>query len=1490
MNLFVKSAIRTGFLFLCLLIFNSSRAQVVINEICPSNISNKLNENGEYDDWIEIYNDGSSPVNMGGYGLSDEIAKPYKFVFPYFELGPGQRVLVFASGINRTDLSNHWETAVLAQSTWRYFEGTSQPDTNWRNLNFDHSSWSTGQGGIGYGDGDDNTTISSSSKSVMMRKEFFVPDTANIASAVFNIDYDDGFVAFLNGVEIARANLGTPGDRPAYNVYASSSHEAMMYQGNQPDSFYLDAAFLKTILLPGVNVLAVQVHNQSSSSGDLSAIPFLSFGMLSATQTFSNVPAWFRSPGYNYFQADFKLSRDGETILLTDDAGLNLDQQEYSRMDPNHSTGRSSDGSSTWCIFTSPTPLASNSSSTCYPGYASDPVFSVAEGFYSSSRSLSLSTSMSGAKIRYTTNGEEPTSSSTQYNNPININSTKTIRVKVFKTGFLPSPTFTKSYFINEDIDLPVVTISTDPDNLWDYNTGIYATGPGASSSYPYFGANFWKDWERPAAIEYFDTNRDRQLSFDAQIEIYGNYSQAKPQKSFEVKLSAEMGTSEIEYGLYPDKPQVNETDNFILRNGGTDWNKVHYRDALMERVMKNTHSGYLATDPVVVFLNGDYWGVYTVHENHDQHWVKNNYGLGKDEIDFLLEGGNITTKFGSDDSFWDMVNYATNQNPNGSQYYSQMDEMLDINNFVDYMIAETYFNNGDWMGDWTNNIKMWRPKASGGKWKYLLYDLDFGLGYSGSVNDNRLAIARNPNSQNYTSDMFDALLNNTTFRTYFINRYADLINTIYKSSTLKDVSQEFEDIMRHDMSDHFSKWSSFDGDTYSISTWNTRISSMESFINSRPSRVRDQIQSEFNLQSQVTLTVNVSPSGSGRIQISTVNPETYPWSGVYFRGNPVTITAMPNPGYEFDHWRSNVVISSNNYDQSATINFTSTDQITAYFSGSSESPKITISEINYHSSDALDASDWIELHNYGSVDLDISNWKLRDKKDYHTFTFPVNTVIEAGEYLVIAEDLSKFQSYFPQVNNVTGPLGFGFDNGGDEVRLFDYRNTSIVESDFDDNAPWPTNVDGQGYTLELIDHLANLSSASNWFSGCIGGSPGRAYSAPASTISLSGPTEFCDGGSVELSAPTGTGNTYQWYNNGTYIFGETQANYTAVTPGNYTVSISSQGCTVLSSSINVNVIAQGTTPVVGNSYSCGQGTVELHAHANDTVFWYEVSSGNLVGTGSSYTTPVLFVTSGYMAISSSVCPSIPAIALAEIIEYSDPPVTQDNYSCGPGVITLSASSADPVSWYDSASGGNLLATGPVFNTPNLQSTTQFYVLAGTNCPSAAIPVTAYVHAAPTVNLGPDTAIQSGTILTLDAGPGFSSYLWSTFEITQSIVVNSAGMYSVIATDANNCTATDIIDVSVSTDLSSNAFVSDAMHVYPIPVRDRLNLEYIKQSSSENIVRIFNPEGRLVFVKNIYGLPGLHSVELNLQELSSGIYFLSLQQEGKEQVILIPLE
>jgi hypothetical protein len=189
---------------------------------------------------------------------------------------------------------DHWETVVFNNDTWNYFIGTSEPDLNWRSLSYDDSSWLKGAGGIGYGDNDDNTIISQCT-SVFIRHSFNITDTASIARAVLSMDYDDAFVAYLNDVEIARA--GITGIHPAYNQLGAD-HEATMYSGGTPESFVIEKKLLKTCLLPGENILSIQVHNSSTTSSDMSSNAFFSLGITNSKYDYRQVPTWFQAPFY----------------------------------------------------------------------------------------------------------------------------------------------------------------------------------------------------------------------------------------------------------------------------------------------------------------------------------------------------------------------------------------------------------------------------------------------------------------------------------------------------------------------------------------------------------------------------------------------------------------------------------------------------------------------------------------------------------------------------------------------------------------------------------------------------------------------------------------------------------------------------------------------------------------------------------------------------------------------------------------------------------------------------------------------------------------------------------------------------------------------------------------------------------------------------------------------------------------------------------------
>ncbi len=1277
MKSFLLKMFLIGFV-LNLVASNWAKGQVEINEIAPSNISFLQNSNGKYDDWIELYNAGTMDADLSGYGLTDDLSRPFLFKFPSHILPAGEKMIVFASDTNVFAI-DHYEMAVNGTGSWMYVLGSSSLDTNWRNPGFNDASWNTGNGGIGFSDDDDGTVIPPNI-SVMMRQSFFIADTSAILKAIFMIDYDDGYVAYLNGVEISRANMATTTGRPVWDELAPQPHEAQLFAGNRPDSLEIDREFFKSIIKQGINVFAVETHDRVPVPTDMSSIPFLFLGMQNSNSVFPPPPVWFVAPPNEYYNAKFKLARTGETIYFINPSGGFYDQVTYPALEADNSYARVPDGYSNWCYLETPTPLLPNNSSTCNTGYATIPVFSKSAGYYSNTLSLGLSTNFPGGVIRYTTNGDIPDSTSFLYSGLISLDSTVTIRARVFALGTLSSPVITNTYFINETNHLPVFCITTDSLNLWDYNTGIYTWGPNADSIFPYYNANFWQPWSKPASIEYFDKLGSRVINFNADIEIYGNYSRYRPQKSFEIKLSDKHGLSEVNYPFLPDKPYLTTFENILLRNAGTDWNFVHFRDALMQRIMKNTYSGYVAAEPVVGYLNGSFWGVYILNEKYNKKWVELNYGLKKGEFDFCEEiGDEIFALEGTSEDFFDLYNFATTESPLSTGFYDQLKDKLDLQNFADYFIANTYYNNGDWLGDWTNNIRIWNAEKHDTRIKYLLIDTDFGFGLRGNLHDNRLSEAINPVAFSHTSNIFDATLKNPVFKRYFINRYADLINTIYLPTNVNAVMKQFRDSMRFDMGKHFTKWGS---DTTS---WNTRINDMMSWVSQRPAIMRNYIRNEFNLDGEVMLSVNTFPSGSGRIEISTVIPESYPWTGVYFNGNPVTITAIANPGYTFDHWHSNVVISANDTNLRTTYNFTSNDAITAYFTGSPAPIKLAVSEINYNSVAEFDVNDWIEFYNYGTFAIDISGWKLSDEEDRHQFVFPSGSVISPGGYLVVPEDSIKLKTFFPDVVNRTGQMDFSLNNSGDQIRLFDYLGNQYLSFYFSDQNPWPLQADGLGYTCELLSTSGNLGDGANWFAGCYGGSPGKAYSTTLSApVTINGNRQYCIGDSTELSLLDLPVYSYQWLLNDNVLLGDTTNSIVTFTPGIYTVLVDAQGCSASSPPATIEEVNYSAEPSVTDGARCRQGSVLLFASSSEQVSWYDAAQGNLLGVGDSFVTPMLSETTTFFVRAGQLCKSEAVKVTAHInkdacgdslLVYPNPSSTKNlsiqSYYLDPGTATI---------------------------------------------------------------------------------------------------------------------------------------------------------------------------------------------------------------------------
>lgn len=913
-------------------------SQIVINEVSSASVSDYVDEDGDQEDWIEFFNTSGTALNMQGYTINrNENGNIKSWTFPNITIKANDYLTVFCSGKNRKDYFDHWEVPVHPGVPWKYFLGFSDPPPTWRELTFNDTSWPTGFGCFGYGDGDD-TTVTPAVNSLFMRAAFNIADTSIIPTAAILVDYDDAFVMYLNDVEIARSNIGVYGDHPAYNVSAYDEHEATLYQyGQFSGFFFVSPAVIDAAIKPGINVFSVQTHNYSGGLDDLSMIPYFLIGVNDTSVTYYPFEANVN------LHTSFNLNSTGQILTLTDPSGNIADQHAIAPMQLNHSFGRRPNGMNNWYHFDSPTPDTTNNTSAFYNGYAPKPGFTLAPGFYPSMQTLGL-TVPSGV-VRFTTDGTDPTPASAIYSAPILIPSTKVVRARTFSTDplILPSEIVTNTYFINESVELPVVSLTSDPYNLFDWNYGIYMMGPNADTvNTPFFGANFWNGWERPANIEYFDKNGNSGFETPAAIAIQGNYSKSWPQRGFTVKAKENYNGSTINYPLFPDKADITEYRSFNIRNAGSDWNTCHMRDRFNQKTAhKKTHLDIMDGEPCVLFINGMYWGVYELRERQDKHYIENNSNVSSDHIDFLEFDGNIIE--GSNTDFLNMAGfiYASDMSIPGN--YALAGEAIDIENFVDYFIAETYFINIDWLGSYTNNIKFWRPNNPVGKWRYMMWDTDLSLGFGiplGTGHDymDMLDLAINPSTLNPHSAMLKGLLENTGFKNYFVNRYADLLNTIYLPSEMQKRAYAMRDEMAPEMNRHFGMWGGtsplpgFIGRATTYAEWEDQIDSMLLFGSGRIGYARNYVESQFSLTKQVDVTLDVEPAGAGKIKISTIVPDSLPWTGVYFDGVPVTMTVQPNPGYSFKYWSSDVLVTSQVLDPSLTLNISNDDRFVAHF------------------------------------------------------------------------------------------------------------------------------------------------------------------------------------------------------------------------------------------------------------------------------------------------------------------------------------------------------------------------------------------------------------------------------------------------------------------------------------------------------------------------------------------------------------------------------
>jgi len=1081
--------------FLSVFICDISQAQIVLNELSNKNSGQIADEDNSLEDWIELYNTSASAVNLAGYYLSDDSLNFEKWAFPSYQMPSGKHLIVFASGKNKTvsPESYHWESPVLPENTFDFIVPTASTSANWMKSNFTPAGWGQGKAGFGFGDNDDATIVPTSAMAVYIRKSFVLPAGFSYKDIALHVDYDDGFVAYLNGIEITRKLInGTP----SWNSAAAATHEAAMYSGGKPEKIVIDTTLVKSLLITGVNVFAIEVHNYITTSTDLSLIPFLSFKVSDSFSFFDKTPTTVISSGANNLHTNFKIDSKGEKIYLFNKKENVLESVWVRNLSYGWSYGRKSDGADTWGIFVQPTPQLANTTKSYSTEREPEPVFSVSEGYYTGKQTISLTTTSLTAEIRYTTDGNEPASTSTLYTGvPISVSVTGLIRATCFGKGDkLPSRSVTNTYFINNTgHSVPVLSVTTNNSNLYGAN-GIFD--------------NWQQEWEKPCFVEYFDANKEKKFEQFSGIQIDGGAggSRSNPQHSFRLEFDNNLyGEGNVHYPLISDRPDRKNYKSIYLRNGSNQWLTFEFKDAMECKMMSyNTNNYYSTCSPVVVYINGSYFGLYEMREKLNDEYFHENYKATIDSTFQLLSlswyyKSVLRALNGSVDVFATDYNNFISLNPAETNYLQKADQILDLDYYTDYIIAQSWIADTDWP---YNNIKIVKGDFTGNRWRFILQDLEWALNPNGWSNSNldHISYMLNYDSSVRYLSFWKELIKNQIYKKRFINRFADIMNSSYLPENTTGIAQSVYDASYSEMRGEYVLWSGESQATTKMNQYINNLAIFKSELNNRSSVVRDNIVSNFGLTGKYNIELQVQPENAGVIQINTISPEVYPWTGVYFAGVPIKLEAKGMGNYIFDGWSPNSLIKDvNNPVVEADVKISGYKFI-AKFRKQTPEQAITISEINYNSGNEFPAGDWFELFNYGETTIDLTGWYITDIKAEHIWTIPGSVTMLPNTRLVLASNISKFSFVYPNVTNVLGSFEFGLGSPTDSIQLFNSNNKLIAGVKYSSLAPWPTEAYDKGMTLELKDPNLSLNFAANWFAGCLGGSPGSAYSKCNST------------------------------------------------------------------------------------------------------------------------------------------------------------------------------------------------------------------------------------------------------------------------------------------------------------------------------------------------------------------------------------------------------
>src|SRR5574344_1149363 len=594
----------------------------------------------------------------------------------------------------------------------------------------------------------------------------------------------------------------------------------------------------KTVIINEVSSAAIEIKNITDT--DINLKDYKIKGNGSYIMTFPNVVIkangymiLYESDNYKYsngkIYTGFKINNTNEKITLYNNNNCEIDTFISGKLIGNRSYGINAKGEK---VLYATSSIGINNSDTYYTGYAEVIDFSINGGYVDSGTKITLS-SKDNSTIYYTLDGSYPTTSSKIYTEPITITKTTVIKVMSAKENYLNSDVVSRTYIVGRKHDMAVVSVSTNSNELYGSN-GLFTRK--------------YDDLEKKVSFEFYENDGSFGVMFNCGTNFVGQDSREFLQKSMAIHLRNSYGIDEITYPFFQDHDVVTFS-SFTLRNSGEDVIDLKFKDAFLIEVLKGQMDlDYQYYRPVVVYVNGAYYGIYNIREKINESYVANNHGVNEDSIDLIK--GNNDVRAGTFSNYQSILNYVRYHDMSLKVNYDYIKTQIDIQELINYWVVQTYYANTD-----TGNIRFWRSYPDG-KWRWVLFDLDWAMYYYDRGTRDLIypfqPYGHGAGGGGFSTTLTYNLYKNAEFREQYIKTFAYHLKNTFNPTRMNKIFDEVKSLYQNEMPYHCNRWYSefvsASKNPLTMDSWEIHATNMKQRITLRYNAIVKNVKSKLNL------------------------------------------------------------------------------------------------------------------------------------------------------------------------------------------------------------------------------------------------------------------------------------------------------------------------------------------------------------------------------------------------------------------------------------------------------------------------------------------------------------------------------------------------------------------------------------------------------------------------------------------------------------------